>query len=151
MHFCFLFVYVMYLNIASYLYGKQLKSKFGNKVICVHLNRLLSGDVPMPPPYDIYISQLVWFVRCCTSVLDFHSKNLQITSKLCISTGLQKSQASKNIWKVLHVILWCVAQILWILDSRICFWRNISPRLLRWYYLQTKEGQRYSEFCLENS
>ena len=30
----------------------------------------------------IYISQLVRFARCCTSVLDFHSKNLQITSKL---------------------------------------------------------------------
>ena len=30
----------------------------------------------------IYISQLVRFARCCTSVVDFHSKNLQITSKL---------------------------------------------------------------------
>ena len=40
------FVYVMYLNIASYLYGKQIKSKLGNTMclwmifICVHLNRL---------------------------------------------------------------------------------------------------------------
>ena len=34
------------------------------------------------PSYGIYISQLVRFARCCTSVLDFHSKNLQITSKL---------------------------------------------------------------------
>ena len=41
----------------------------------------LSGDVPRLPSYGIYISQLVRFARCCTSVLDFHSKNLQITSK----------------------------------------------------------------------
>ena len=40
------FVYVMYLNITSYLYGKQIKSKLGNTMclwmifICVHLNRL---------------------------------------------------------------------------------------------------------------
>ena len=42
----------------------------------------LSGDVPRLPSYGIYISQLVRFARCCTSVLDFLSKNLQITSKL---------------------------------------------------------------------
>ena len=29
----------------------------------------LSGDVPRLPPYGIYISQLVRFARCCTSVL----------------------------------------------------------------------------------
>ena len=29
-----------------------------------------------------YISQLVRFARCCTSVLDSHSKSFQITSKL---------------------------------------------------------------------
>ena len=42
----------------------------------------LSGDVPRLPSYGIYISKLVRFARCCTSVFDFHSKNLQITSKL---------------------------------------------------------------------
>ena len=42
----------------------------------------LSGDVPRLPSYGIYFSQLVRFARCCTSVFDFHSKNLQITSKL---------------------------------------------------------------------
>ena len=44
--------------------------------------RWLRGDVPRLPSYGIYISQLVRFARCCTSVLDSHSKNLQITSKL---------------------------------------------------------------------
>ena len=42
----------------------------------------LSGDIPRLPSYGIYISQLVRFARCCTSVLYFHSKNLQIPSKL---------------------------------------------------------------------
>ena len=42
----------------------------------------LSGDFPRLPSSGIYISQLVRFARCCTGVFDFHSKNLQITSKL---------------------------------------------------------------------
>ena len=42
----------------------------------------LNGDVPRLPSYGVYISQLVRFARCCTSVSDFHSKNLQITYKL---------------------------------------------------------------------
>ena len=42
----------------------------------------LSGDVPSLPSYGIYISQLVQFARCFTSVYDFHSKNLKNTSKL---------------------------------------------------------------------
>ena len=32
----------------------------------------LSGDVPRLPSYGVYISQLVRFARCCTSVSDFH-------------------------------------------------------------------------------
>ena len=35
-----------------------------------------SGDVPRLPSYGVYISQLVRFTRCCTSVSDFNSKNL---------------------------------------------------------------------------
>ena len=42
----------------------------------------LSGDVPRLPSYGVYISRLVRFARCCTSVSDFNSKNLQLTSKL---------------------------------------------------------------------
>ena len=42
----------------------------------------LSGDVPRLQSYGIYISQLVLFARCCTSVLDFHSKNHKIASKI---------------------------------------------------------------------
>ena len=39
-------------------------------------------DVPRLPSYGVNISQLVRFARCCTSVSDFHSKYLQITSQL---------------------------------------------------------------------
>ena len=42
----------------------------------------LSVHVPRLPLHGIYISLLVRFVGCCISVLDFHSKNLQITSKV---------------------------------------------------------------------
>ena len=42
----------------------------------------LTGDDPRLLSYCIYISQLVGFARCCASVFDFHSKNLQNTSKL---------------------------------------------------------------------
>ena len=60
----------------------------------------LSGDVPGLPSYSIYISQLVRFARCCTSVFYFHSKNLQITSKL-LTQGYIYHKPRKNVWKVL--------------------------------------------------
>ena len=56
----------------------------------------LSGDVPRLPSYGIYISQLVRFARCCTSVLDFHSKNLQITSKL-LTQGYRYHKLEKHL------------------------------------------------------
>ena len=63
-----------------------------------------SGDVPRLPSYVVYISQLVRFARCCTSVSDYpfqKSSNFFQTT----DTGLQISQASKIIRKVLQVIL----------------------------------------------
>ena len=63
-------------------------------------------------------------------------------------TGLHKSQASKNIWKVLQVRLWAFVQIWWNIISRIYFWRNLSPGLLQWSSPQTKEGQRHSQVRL---
>ena len=58
----------------------------------------LSGDVPRLPSYGIYISQLVRFARCCTSILDFHSKNLQITSKL-LTHGYKYHKLRKTFGK----------------------------------------------------
>ena len=59
---------------------------------------IVNGDVPRLPSYGIYISQLVRFARCCTSVLDFHSKNLQITSKL-LSQGYRYHKLRKTFGK----------------------------------------------------
>ena len=61
----------------------------------------LSDDVPRLPSYGVYISQSVRFATCCTSVSDFPSQYLQITSKL----STQGYRYRKNIWKVLQVIL----------------------------------------------
>ena len=58
----------------------------------------LSGDVPRLPSYGIYISQLVRFARCRTSVFDFHSKNLQITSKL-LTQGYRYHKLRKTFGK----------------------------------------------------
>ena len=42
--------------------------------------------------------KLVRFARCCTSVLDFHSKNLQITSKL-LTQGYRYHKLRKTFGK----------------------------------------------------
>ena len=42
----------------------------------------LRADVPRLPSYDICISQLICFARCCTGVLGFNHKNLVIISIL---------------------------------------------------------------------
>ena len=48
--------------------------------------------VPRLLSYGIYIWQLIWFAMCCTNVFDFHSKNLQFTSKLLtFDTGLHRA------------------------------------------------------------
>ena len=105
----------------------------------------LIGDVPKLPSYGVYISQLVRFARCCTSVSDFNSKNLQITSKL-LTHGYRYHKLRKNIQKVLQVILWHVVHVWCNIVSRICYGRNLSSSLLRWSSPQTKEGQTWSEF-----
>ena len=58
----------------------------------------LSCDVPRLPSYGIYISHLVRFAICCTSVFDFHSKNLQITSKL-LTQGYRYHKLRKTFGK----------------------------------------------------
>ena len=58
----------------------------------------LSGDVPRLLSYGVYISQLVRFARCCTSVSDFNSKNLQLTSKL-LTQGYRYHKLRKTFGK----------------------------------------------------
>ena len=55
-----------------------------------------------------YISQLVGFARCCTSVLDFHSKNLQITSKL-LTQGYRYHKLRKTFGKIFR----SYSELLW--------------------------------------
>ena len=96
----------------------------------------LSGDVPRFPSYGVYISQLVRLV-------EFHSKNIQITSKL-LTQGYRYHKLRKTFGKF-FVKIW------WNIVSRICFGRNLSSDLLRWSSLQTKEDQMWSEFVLSGS
>ena len=61
--FPFSFVYGIYLNIASYLHGKQIKKKLGNKLyvwmifICVHVNLRYMRECPT--------MTLKWHFYCC--------------------------------------------------------------------------------------
>ena len=50
------------------------------------------------PSYRIFISHLIRFARCCTSVFGFHSKNLQITSKL-LTKGYRYHKLRKTFGK----------------------------------------------------
>ena len=58
----------------------------------------LSGDIPRFPSYGVKNSQFVRFARCCTSVLDFHSTNVQITSKL-LTQGYRYHKLRKTLRK----------------------------------------------------
>ena len=63
---------------------------------------------------------------------------------------LQISQALKNIWKVLQVILWAFIKIIWNIVSKkdcICLKESLLIRSST-VSLQTKEGQMRSEFPL---
>ena len=82
-------------DIHTSVYDKR--DDFGFPIIIVNFP-WLSGDVPRLPSYGIYISQLVRFARCCTSVLDFHSKNLLITSKL-LTQGYRYHKFRKTFGK----------------------------------------------------
>ena len=42
----------------------------------------IDGDVPRPPSYGVYVSQLIRFARVCSNVDGFNSGNLFLTAKL---------------------------------------------------------------------
>ena len=48
------------------------------------------GDVPRPPYYGVYISQLIRFARVCSNVDDFNNKNLFLTAKFTKSDQFKK-------------------------------------------------------------
>ena len=113
----------------------------------------LNGNVLRQPSYGIYISQLVRFATCCTTILDFNSQNLQIISKL-LTPGYRYHKLRKTFRKFFRSYSGFLSTIWRNIVSRICVWRNILSCLLRWSSLQTKEGQTHCEFRLvgfENS
>jgi len=65
----------------------------------VHLP-FLDGDVPRPPSYGIYISQLIRFSNVCSSVRDFNTRNLILTEKL-FKQGYRFHKLRKNILQIL--------------------------------------------------
>ena len=42
----------------------------------------LDGDLPLSTSYGVYISQLIRFVRVCSHVDDFNTRNKVLTAKL---------------------------------------------------------------------
>ena len=110
----------------------------------------LSGDVPRLPSYGIYISQLVRFVRCCTSVLDFHSKNFQITSNF-LTEGIWFHKLRKTFGKFFRWYSKLLSKFGSISFQEYLSKGNLSPGVLRWSSLQTKEGQRHTEFISSGS
>ena len=88
----------------------------------------LSGDVPRIQSYIIYILKLIRFARCCTSVFDFHSKNLQIASKL-LSQGYRYHKLCKTFGKICQIILRTLIKIWCYTCSRTCNKRNLPPSI----------------------
>ena len=52
------------------------------------------GDLPRPPSYGVYISQLLRFARVCSNVGDFNNRNQFLTSKL-LKQGYQYHKLRK--------------------------------------------------------
>ena len=88
------FTYKSYWQWCSYQRFRQ-SDDFRFSIVNFHW---LSGDIPRLPSYSVYISQLVRFARCCTSVSDFNSKILQLTSKL-LTQGYRYHQLRKTFGK----------------------------------------------------
>ena len=75
----FLYLYIKVIGSDAHTSVYDKRDDFGFPIVN---SPWLSGDVPSLPLYSVYISQFVRFPSCCTSVSDFNSKNLQLTSKL---------------------------------------------------------------------
>ena len=94
---------IMFTSFESFLRVYNKRDDFGFPIVDFPW---LSGDVPRLPSYGVYISQLVRFARCCTRVLDFNSKNLQLTSKL-LTQGNKYHKLQKTFGKFFKHTLTC--------------------------------------------
>ena len=61
----------------------------------------LDGDIPRPPSYGVYISQLIRFARVCSIVDDFNNRNLFLTAKL-FKQGYRYYKIRKAFYKFYH-------------------------------------------------
>ena len=61
----------------------------------------LDGDVPRPPLYGVYISQLIPFARVCSTVDDFNNGNLFLIAKL-LKQGYRYHKIRKAFSKFYH-------------------------------------------------
>ena len=121
----------------------------------------LSGDVPRLRSYGIYISQLVRFARCCNSVLDFHSKNLQNTSKL-LTQGYRYHKLRKtfgmffafnwkekiSIWVQLHIQIHRRIRHDVLSINNPDFWELSWSDVSRWAWDQRHDGEQHLCFLL---
>ena len=61
----------------------------------------LDGDVPLPPSYGVYISQLIRFARVCSNVDVFNNRNLFLNAKL-LKQGYRYHKIRKAFSKFYH-------------------------------------------------
>ena len=101
----------------------------------------LSGDVPRLPSYGMYISQLVRFTRCCTNVLDFHSKNLQITSKLQ-TQGYRYHKLRKTFGKFFRSYSELLSKGLFRVEMHSLL-RPITSRFRQYYLLMMQNASHH--------
>ena len=96
---CVTFMVLKYLLSVFLLYTPHCHMILSKQKCCLWSTGVSTeSQNPRLQSYGIYISQLVRFARCCTSVLDFHSKNLQITSKL-LTQGYRYYKLRKTFGK----------------------------------------------------
>ena len=66
--------------------------------------------------FFVYVLQLVRFVRCCISVLDFRSKNVLISSNLS-KQCYKISKGSENTIITDSVVLWKIQKFDWLIPE----------------------------------
>ena len=62
---------------------QQLPISDRENLLCQYAHfPFLDGDVPRSTSYGVYISQLIWFARVSSHVVDFNARNKSLTAKL---------------------------------------------------------------------
>ena len=117
-------------------------------LVCVLMLRPTSPELVLLSDFWVsnIASQLVRFARCCTSVFDFHSKNLQITSNYWHRVTDITFFGKRLEISLGHTLNFCPNLVQYRFKNM--YLKESFTLLLRKSCLQTKEGQRRSEFYL---